>query len=420
MALKLPMSEPSSAQSSVRYPRRTIERQCARSSPPLSPERDINHGSPPRPAQSLPTPLRFFGIDLFAGAGGMSTGAVSAGVDVVAAIEIEPNAASTYASNHPLTQIINDDVRKLRSAQISALSPSEGQLILFGGPPCQGFSYSNPRHRNKFNPTNWLFLAFLRYIDVLAPEWVVFENVPGLRDTAHGYFLRSVKAALSQREYLVIDGVMNAVEHGVPQNRSRYFVIANRIKCQLNMPRPHPTSHTTVRDAIQDLPAMSNGNARSTLAYGAVKPSAYAKTLRKNANLCYNNLVTKNSATILERYKHIPPGGNWQDIPERLMANYSNRARCHTGIYHRLQWDKPSIVIGNYRKNMLIHPDGHRGLSVREAARLQSFPDSYRFHGSIGFQQQQVANAVPPLLAARVFDAIIQSATMASAESMEY
>ena len=88
------------------------------------------------------------------------------------------------------------------------------------------------------------------------------------------------------------------------------------------------------------------------------------------------------------------------------MGNYTDRSRCHTGIYHRLRPDKPSVVIGNFRKNMLIHPTQHRGLSVREAARIQSFPDSYEFHGSIGFQQQQVGNAVPSLLARSVFQQI--------------
>jgi DNA (cytosine-5)-methyltransferase 1 len=121
-------------------------------------------------------------------------------------------------------------------------------------------------------------------------------------------------------------------------------------------------------------------------------------------------LVTVNNTLVQKRYQHIPPGGNWTNIPARLMKNYTNlvddRSR-HTGIYRRLCWDEPSVVIANYRKNMLIHPDQDRGLSVREAARIQSFPDSYRFAGSIGFRQQQVSNAVPPLLAKAVFSQIV-------------
>jgi DNA (cytosine-5)-methyltransferase 1 len=114
------------------------------------------------------------------------------------------------------------------------------------------------------------------------------------------------------------------------------------------------------------------------------------------------NLVTGSAEKILERYEHIRAGQNWEAIPEDLMDNYEDTSRCHTGIYHRLEWNEPAKVIGNFRKNMLIHPRQHRGLSVREAARLQSFPDHYIFLGSIGFQQQQVADAVPPLLAEAV------------------
>jgi DNA (cytosine-5)-methyltransferase 1 len=118
--------------------------------------------------------------------------------------------------------------------------------------------------------------------------------------------------------------------------------------------------------------------------------------------------VSRNSQPVLERYAHIPQGGNWEDIPESLMKNYTDRSRCNTGIYHRLTADAPSVTIGNYRKAMLIHPWKDRGLSVREAARIQSFPDSYEFMGSIGFQQQQVSNAVPPLLAKAVFEMIVE------------
>ena len=131
--------------------------------------------------------------------------------------------------------------------------------------------------------------------------------------------------------------------------------------------------------------------------------SYYSKQLRNGDNGCNNNLVTKNNQLVLERYKYIPQGGNWKNIPNRLMGNYADKSRCHTGIYKRLKENEPSVVIGNYRKNMLIHPTEDRGLSVREAARLQSFPDWFEFKGTIGSQQQQVGNAAPPFISPSCF-----------------
>lgn len=350
-----------------------------------------------------------YGIDLFAGAGGMSLGASLAGVQVLAAIELDKHAAETYRANHPDTDVLNRDIRALTTDDILSLRPRRAPLVVFGGPPCQGFSYSNPRHRKRSNATNWLCNEFLRYVTVLEPEWIVFENVPGFRDTANGFFLRHLKLSLTRSGYRLADGKLNAVHFDVPQSRSRYFLIGSRNHRDLELPIPTNTHPLTVADAISDLPLLSNGHCRNTMPYRCAAPSTYALSLRAEASNCQNHLVTRNNPLILERYKHIPPGGNWESIPERLMSNYTDTRRCHTGIYYRLRWDEPSIVIGNYRKNMLVHPTQHRGLSVREAARLQSFPDSYRFLGSIGFQQQQVANALPPHLARAVFEQALRA-----------
>jgi DNA (cytosine-5)-methyltransferase 1 len=119
------------------------------------------------------------------------------------------------------------------------------------------------------------------------------------------------------------------------------------------------------------------------------------------------NYVSKNQDYVIERYSHIQPGENWKAIPKELMKNYANTANCHSGIYKRLHPEQPSVVIANYRKNMLIHPFENRGLSVREAARIQSFPDNFIFKGTLMSQQQQIGNAVPPLLAKAIFTQII-------------
>ncbi|TRV19114.1 MAG: DNA cytosine methyltransferase, partial [Microcystis flos-aquae Mf_QC_C_20070823_S10] len=193
---------------------------------------------------------------------------------------------------------------------------------------------------------------------------------------------------------------------GLPQKRTRLFVIATRnaikpIRLDVQL------SPVTVRDAIADLPLVDNGNMYDELAYGRVATSKYAIKLRSQEAQCTGHSVTNNSSEIIARYRYIPQGGNWKAIPADLMSNYKDASRCHTGIYHRLVWDEPGKVLGNFRKNMLIHPEQHRGLSIREAARLQSFPDRFDFAGSIGKRQQQVGNAVPPEMARQVILAAI-------------
>lgn len=138
------------------------------------------------------------------------------------------------------------------------------------------------------------------------------------------------------------------------------------------------------------------------------KASNYARQMREGSKIATQNYVSRNNDLVIERYKYIGQGQNWRAIPDFLMKNYADKGRCHSGIYRRLIANQPSVVISNYRKSMLIHPYQDRGISVREAARLQSFPDSFYFEGPISHIQQQIGNAVPPLLAKAVFDQIIK------------
>lgn len=348
------------------------------------------------------------GIDLFAGAGGMSLGATQAGIDVTLAVEQDVHAANTYRANHADCNLFVDDVRRFSSYKIKRIPKGKECTVVFGGPPCQGFSYSNTRTRHIENENNWLFEEFVRFVRVWEPDFIVFENVRGIVNTSGGVFLDAVLGRFDRLKYTLSYGLLNAKDHGVPQDRARFFLIGSRHGVTVPLPHTRRQPPLTVSDAIGDLPILDNGASESWLPYADAAPSAYAKRLRGRRRSCPNHLVTQNAELIIRRYKHVPPGGNWEDIPARLMRNYEDRSRCHTGIYHRLQPDEPSVVIGNFRKNMLIHPHQDRGLSIREAARIQSFPDAYEFVGSIGFQQQQVGNAVPPLLAAAVFRSLLK------------
>jgi len=332
----------------------------------------------------------------------MSLGATSAGVEVKVSVEADVHAAKTFAANHPRVQVINKPIQEVQSVDISK---SKRPLVVFGGPPCAGFSTSNQRTRSAENPTNWLFREYIRVVKMLMPDWIVFENVPGMVVTEGGCFLDAVLNEFQRLGYHCQHFVLNARDFGVPQNRSRLFIVASIDKGDICPPRP-ASQRVTVRDAISDLPVLRNGASVDEMPYRCTPRSSYAHSLRGRLRKCQNHLVSLNATAIVRRFKCVRPGGNWEDIPAQYMKNYADRTRCHTGIYYRLIYDKPSVVIGNFRKNMLIHPTQNRGLSVREAARLQSFPDSFAFSGSIGFQQQQVGNAVPPLLAKAIFDSI--------------
>ena len=350
------------------------------------------------------------GVDLYSGAGGLSLGAVGSGIDVRWAVESDRNAAATYSLNFPHTRVILEDIRAVQRLPIKS---GGRQTVFFGGPPCQGFSTSNQRTRSTENASNWLFEDFLRLVKEHSPDWIVFENVKGILETARGAFVDRILAGFENLGYTMTYGVLNAVDFGVPQHRERFFSIGSKHGIKADLPTPSDIKRITVGDAISDLPSLENGDYDSWLEYRCLAHSAYAQLMRGHLVRCPNHLVTRNSPLVLDRYAHIPPGGNWANIPLELMRNYRNPNRCHTGIYRRLRLDEPSLVIGNFRKNMLIHPYENRGLSVREAARLQSFPDKFEFMGSIGFQQQQVGNAVPPLLAEAVFQEIVKCSTIA-------
>ncbi len=346
-----------------------------------------------------------FGIDLFAGAGGMSMGARAMGIDVRIAVECDPHAAATYTFNHPEVDVFVGDIRNFSPPNIEA----RGDLIIiFGGPPCSGFSTSNQRTRTRDNPSNWLFLEFLRVVEMVRPDWLVFENVHGILQTDRGAFIAEIRTRLAQLGYTLSEAVLNAADAGVPQHRKRLFIVGSLHGVSVDLTPTSPLVPISVQEAIGDLPSLHSGAAVDWLPYRSEVSSRYARMLRGESEGCTNHLVTHNASAIIERYRWVPPGGNWRDIPPELLGSWAPRSGrgCHTGIYHRLQPDAPARVIGNFRKNLLIHPAEHRGISVREAARIQSFPDWFELKGSIGFQQQQVGNAVPPLLAASVFRSV--------------
>jgi len=344
------------------------------------------------------------GIDIFSGAGGLSLGAENAGIKIGLAVEKDISAAKTFTRNHPGVKIICDDITKIDPKSHIAEQP----FIVFGGPPCQGFSLSNTKTRTLTNSNNKLFYEFVRFVDELQPEWFLFENVEGITTFNKGETVRQIKECFANIGYQTSEDVLYASDYGVPQHRNRFFMVGNRLGKTFTFPDKNKYK-ICVDEAISDLPDLTNGDKFAEMPYKKeiVEVGGYAQTMRSKSAVASQNLVSKNEDYVIERYKHIGQGQNWKAIPQHLMENYANVNNCHSGIYKRLNPSIPSVVISNYRKNMLIHPYQNRGLSVREAARLQSFPDHFVFEGTLMHVQQQIGNAVPPLLAEAIFRKIL-------------
>ena len=354
-------------------------------------------------------------VDLFAGAGGLSEGFTQAGFFVALSVEKDSEAAATQIFNHSRgrkryrAQVVNTDVREVDFAEIREKVESVAGRpidVVVGGPPCQGFSRANMRTRNSSNPANALGAAFIRAVSELNPRIAIMENVADIQRFEEGKFIDGIVRSFRSIGYEVACEVLNAADFGVPQIRRRMFFVAARsgLKPVFPEPKSEARNYVSVWDAISDLPELKVGNLVDELPYikqGGLSPYQTAMRGKTNGTV-RNNLVSRNSDLVLRRYAHIPQGGNWRDIPDDLMANYKDKSRCHQWIYRRLPEGQPCVVITHYRKSMLIHPRQNRGLSVREAARIQSFPDHFIFQGTIQSQQQQVANAVPPLLARAV------------------
>ena len=350
-------------------------------------------------------------VELCAGAGGLSRGFISSGIDVAFAVESDRHSAATYRFNFPNVELLQKDVLHVSGREVlEKTNVRRGQLgALIAGLPCQGFSESNKRTRNVLNPKNHLYREVLRLLSELDPRWFVIENVAGISTLESGRFLTRMIREFDRFGYTVQHRILNACDFGVPQFRRRAFLVGTRTDKEFQFPEPDSHLQPTVYDAISDLPVLDNGADVDIREYRSKwsEASSYARVLRsRTERLVSGNQVSRNSPKVLERYRYIGMGQNWRAIPSQMMKNYSNLSSCHTGIYYRLSWHERSKVIGNFRKNMLIHPSQHRGLSVREAARLQSFPDSHQFLGPLNHRQQQVGDAVPPILAEAIGHAL--------------
>lgn len=384
---------------------------------------------------------RLTSIDLFAGAGGLTEGLREAGFVSLYANEVVSKYAETFAFNHPGVYVDDRDIREVDAHTVRAsLGISQGELdLLVGGPPCQGFSINAPS-RSTDDYRNHLFQDFLRFVAEFEPRAVLIENVPGLISYENGSTLGAILESLLRLGYGADVQVLYAPHFGVPQTRWRTIIIAVRGRDATpdlfpspirTAPRrvnftsswrgkalvqPEPVAlpeHTTVRDAIDDLPFLSSGEVYEDLGPYRTEPQTdFQNRMRTGSAGVRNHAAPRLSDINLQRFEHIPVGGNWTDIPVDLLPEGMRRARKtdHTKRYGRVDPDGLSSTIltkcdphwGAY-----IHYNQQRAFTVREAARLQTFPDTYRFLGTRSDQYAQVGNAVPVMLAEAVGRSLI-------------
>jgi DNA (cytosine-5)-methyltransferase 1 len=364
--------------------------------------------------------------DLFSGAGGASLGLIGAGYDLRVAADVDAACGITHAANLP-GHFLADDLRDTDPGKIlTTAGLGKGELdLLFAGPPCQGFSIIGSRV--VWDQRNNLYREVLRLADGTRPRCIVIENVPGLVNLAGGAYLHAIMTGLHGIGYAAACAELLAAQYGAPQMRWRLVIIAWRddlgIPAGYGFPqpatgiagiggllpnvtiRPHETAgFITTRDAIGDLPRIDAGEEATR--YAGPPASDYQRAMRHGlTHELHNHYAARLSRANLDRLELLKPGQDWRDLPRDMLPAGMQRAlrKDHTRRYRRMTWDGiPRSVITRFRdpkSGEYTHPDQDRTISIREAARLQGFPDRFVFHGDRSSQYDQVGNAVPVPLA---------------------
>ena len=340
--------------------------------------------------------------DLFAGVGGMSEGFRMAGFDIAFAVEFDKDIAKAYQLNHKRTDVLAEDIRDIDVVELHKKHPKIDVII--GGPPCQGFSQKGKR-LNLNDPRTFLFQQYVRFVAEFKPKFFVLENVPGIITTSKGYFKDQIVAAFRDLGYTMNYGVLRAVDFGVPQDRHRAVFIGYLGDKMIPLPPPNGM-HTTIQDAIYDLPFIASGEGEEISDYDKKPTSEYQKMMRKGSVKLYNHVSTSHSRLALERLSLIPKGAGKEVLPKEHRTK-----SIYSGTWSRMIEDGVSVTITTRfdtpSSGRFTHPILDRCVTVREAARIQSFPDTFIFYGTKTIQMKEVGNAVPPLLAKAIANQIL-------------
>lgn len=331
---------------------------------------------------------RYQAIDCFAGAGGLSLGLHQAGFSVGAAFDNDPDAVATYrASVGNILQSPASELDADRLLKEAGLSFEDCDLVA-GGPPCQGFSVQ--RRGSDHDSRNELVLDFFRIVSEIRPTFFLMENVAAIQGKRGQGILERLRSLAAESGYMTCEKVLDAADFGVPQHRRRFFLVGARDGAMDGFAWPEPSASIppTVRDAIGDLP----------------------KPLRDPTELGIPNHELDNMSELnRKRISFVPEGGGREDIPEDLQLpchRVSVSKAGYRGVFGRLAWDRPAGTIttkcNSFTRGRFAHPEQNRNITMREAARIQGFPDDFVFRGSRVAVAHQVGNAVPPGLAQAV------------------
>lgn len=342
-------------------------------------------------------------VDLFCGCGGFSHGFENAGYNVLLGVDIWKDALITFKGNHSEANILEYDLSKITTEKLLTISKIKREDIdvIIGGPPCQGFSLSGFRDEN--DPRNKLYKSFVRVVNDINPKIFVMENVPGLVKLFKGRAKEEILNDFEQIGYNVVYKILTASEYGVPQNRKRVFFVGIK-KGLLDFPydffefpevthgKENLKNFITTEDAISDLPLLENEIGEDGMKYISEPKNIYQSEMRRDSSTIYNHIATQHKEQTIEIISLVPDGGNYKDLPKDLHST-----RKVNIAWTRMNSKKPCFTIDTGH-NHHFHYKANRVPTVRESARIQSFPDHFVFRGTKTSQLKQVGNAVPPLL----------------------
>ena len=338
-------------------------------------------------------------IDLFSGAGGLSYGFEMAGFNVLLGIDNDEAALNTFKLNHANSEVLNCDITDISfEKDIKPLIGNKKVDVVVGGPPCQGMSLSGPR---KFDdPRNKLYLSYISLVREIMPKAFVIENVIGIVSLFQGKIKEHILEEFSKMGYKVQYQTLTASNYGVPQNRKRVIFIGTLDE---GFEYPKPLDYTvTTSMALDDLPPLETELGEEGADYVLEPQNEYQKLMRRKSDKVYNHIAANHSQRIRDIIALVPDGGNYKDLPESLRDT-----RNFHVAWTRFPSDKPSPTIDTGHRHH-FHYKYNRVPTVRESARLQSFPDNFIFTGNKTQQFRQVGNAVPPIMAKALADRLME------------